>query len=130
VVACWQNFLEEGVSRPYWLREEQLRRPETGYGPPALLVRRSILDRVGPFDPSFRIGEDLDWFARAMDAGIRMAVLPEVLVRRRIHGSNLCHEDYRVRLQVQARILKASIERKRGAGGEGGQECGLRTVEC
>lgn len=47
--------------------------------------------RLGIFDPRFSIGEDTDWLIRAKIAGIRMAILPDVLVQRRIHGFNLCY---------------------------------------
>lgn len=51
------------------------------------LVRRSVVDRVGPFAES-AIGDWVQWWARARALGVREYIVPEVLVRRRIHGNN------------------------------------------
>ena len=53
-----------------------------------LLVRRAVLDRVGPFDPALIGGEGVDWVARARRAGIRFAEHDEVVLLRRDHGAN------------------------------------------
>jgi glycosyltransferase involved in cell wall biosynthesis len=37
---------------------------------------RSILDRVGPFDPQFEVAEDIDWGLRALADGVTMAYVP------------------------------------------------------
>jgi glycosyltransferase involved in cell wall biosynthesis len=58
------------------------------YLPSALLARRAALERVGGFDESFRIGSVIDWYSRALAAGLRIALLPEVVYERRIHGRN------------------------------------------
>ena len=57
--------------------------------PGALLIRRSAFLRVGPFASSWRVGETIDWYARAEDRGIRMMTLPDVVLKRRIHTDNL-----------------------------------------
>lgn len=53
-----------------------------------VLVRRSDLERVGPFDPENRGGEFIEWLARAERHGLRFGSVPAVLARRRIHGDN------------------------------------------
>lgn len=53
------------------------------------LIRRKLLDCVGPFEESIRVGDFIEWQARAQDAKARMALLDEVLLRRRIHMSNM-----------------------------------------
>lgn len=80
--------------------------------PGALLVRRSAFDRVGPFDPAWRVGEFLDWYARALDLGLREVVVRHLVLRRRIHGAN---HGIRARqdLSDYARILKGSLDRRR-----------------
>jgi len=52
-----------------------------------MLVRRASFDRVGPF--STAPGEFADWFLRARETGLRHALLPEVVLRRRLHDRNL-----------------------------------------
>jgi glycosyltransferase involved in cell wall biosynthesis len=80
----------------------------------ALLVRRAVFDRVGGFDSSFRIGETLDWIARADLAGVRHVTIDAVVLRRRIHATNTT-----TRLKNEKadylRMLKASLDRRRAA---------------
>lgn len=102
------NFLEPGTSRPSWLRADEMY-----YLPSALVVRKSVIDEIGFFNPRYRVGEDTDWFFRAKDTGISMAILPDVLVQRRIHDSNLCYEKPAFRSRMLMRILKTSLDRQR-----------------
>jgi len=47
----------------------------------AMLVRRSVLETVGPFDDRvFMYGEDVEWCCRMRDAGLRVVHLPDVHV--------------------------------------------------
>jgi glycosyltransferase involved in cell wall biosynthesis len=80
--------------------------------PCALLIRRSSLLRVGPFDESLRMGVEIDWYSRMQDCGVRMAMLGDVLYRRRLHRSNLnlTHADERVE---RLRALKTVLDRRR-----------------
>jgi glycosyltransferase involved in cell wall biosynthesis len=52
-----------------------------GFGATAnLVVRRAIIDAVGPFDPSLLSGGDMEWGRRAADLGFRTQYVPEVRV--------------------------------------------------
>ncbi len=79
-----------------------------------MLVRREVFDRVGAFDPAFRVGETLDWVARTRAAGIVTREVDRVVLRRRIHDANTgltarpARGDY-------LRVLKASIDRQRAS---------------
>ena len=66
------------------------RRPGTrqvGVLSSSALLRRSLIDRVGPF-PAGAVADWVRWWAHARALGVREYVVPEVLVRRRIHGRN------------------------------------------
>jgi glycosyltransferase involved in cell wall biosynthesis len=79
----------------------------------SLCARRSALDRVGGFDPELTLGDIIGWLVRARERGMREELLPEVLVRRRIHANNLTR---RVRGDVfgdYAHALKESLDRRR-----------------
>ena len=80
----------------------------------AMLVRRTVFARVGGFDPAFRIGETLDWVARADLAGVTHDVVDEVVRHRRLHTTNTT-----TRLRNEKgdylRVLKATIDRRRAA---------------
>ena len=114
VYTSWTILLEPGARVPPQFADDW-RRPRAGYLPSALVVRRDVLDQVGLFDPTYKIGEDAEWLARANDAGIRHAVLPDVLVRYRIHHANLIHDTPRMKDAV-FRVLRESAVRKRTTG--------------
>lgn len=106
-------ILAPGVSRPAWLRPEMLANPHPTYVPSALLIRRAVLDEVGRFGETFRCGSDTDWLCRARDQGVDIQVLPEVLIRKGVHGAN---ESRQVRISQSeiVSLLRDSIRRKRG----------------
>ena len=78
----------------------------------AMLIRSASFARVGMFATGWAIGEFVDWYARALEAGFASAVLPEVVVRRRIHDKNLMRDE-RVDKTEYARILKTALDRRR-----------------
>jgi glycosyltransferase involved in cell wall biosynthesis len=54
-----------------------------------LLVRRDAFERVGPFDESLPSAASIDWISRARAAELRMAFVDVVVVRRRLHQTNM-----------------------------------------
>ncbi|NQT91917.1 MAG: glycosyltransferase [Lentisphaerae bacterium] len=113
VTAKFRNFLEPGTARPFWITEEQLREDQVG-GMPNLVVRRPVFDIVGFFDVSFRQGADFDWLLRAREAGIKSASLPQTLLHRRIHDSNVSHQ-WQGSRDVLMRSLRKAVTRRRQA---------------
>jgi glycosyltransferase involved in cell wall biosynthesis len=84
----------------------------TGVSIITLLVRREDFDKVGPFDARWHVGEFLDWYARAVDLGLKSAILPEVLARRRIHETNQGRQNRALRAQY-AQVVKRILDRRR-----------------
>ena len=80
----------------------------------SLLIRRTAFVRVGGFDESLRLGETLDWVARADAAGVVTHIIEQVVLRRRIHGANTGARDRHLRTDY-LRVLKRSLERQRAA---------------
>jgi glycosyltransferase involved in cell wall biosynthesis len=83
-------FWEEG------LEDEEARYIELGrtqathiFG--TMLARRDVFDRVGFLDEDQFQSDGVDWFARAGDAALVVDVLPDVLVRRRMHRESITH---------------------------------------
>jgi glycosyltransferase involved in cell wall biosynthesis len=113
----FQNFwIDELANERDLLRDHDFAKPLPGYVCQCLLARRSVFDIVGRFDETRRIGEDLDWFARAEQAGIVKEVLHESLVRRRIHGQNISYEVYRseaTRTSLLLDLVVSNIKRHR-----------------
>jgi glycosyltransferase involved in cell wall biosynthesis len=91
-------------------------RPMPWTAPNLMLIRRESFARVGPFSEDVKVGVTVDWYARAMEAGLRSAVLPEVVLERRLHLTNngLRERDSR---QQYLHVLKASLDRRRAQAG-------------
>ena len=85
-----------------------------GYVPGCLLAHTTSFRRVGAFREDVHVGEFLDWLARAEDLGMRSEMLPDVVLRRRLHSTNLgirrrnAAGDYAV-------VLKEALDRRRAA---------------
>ncbi len=108
VLAQHETFYADGTSRPDWLTDEE------GVQPQSALVRRSVVEQVGGFNPDYRLTEGLEWLSRMRDQGVRIEVVPGVHVDRRIHDQNLSYQ--RAGLQHHMlRSLRERIERNRKA---------------
>jgi glycosyltransferase involved in cell wall biosynthesis len=92
---------------------------QPGYLPSCMLARREAVERVGPFREDLRIGEFVDWMARARECALREAMVADTVVLRRIHGANqgIRHRDHRGDF---ARVVKAALDRRRIEAGTGG----------
>lgn len=106
--------LLEGTPRPPWFRREWIGNPQPGYTPTTWLVRREAFEVVGDFDTSFRVACDSDWLARAKDAGLRIAMLPDVLASWRVHDANGTYEQDAMRGEL-LRMVRGSAARQRAA---------------
>jgi glycosyltransferase involved in cell wall biosynthesis len=78
----------------------------------AMLIRTAAFHRVGPFAEGLRVGEFIDWHARAMAAGLRQETLAGVVLERRIHGRNTGVRERDARSDY-ARVLKGILDRRR-----------------
>lgn len=78
-----------------------------------LLARREAFARVGVFPAERTMGEFMDWYLRAKEAGLRQAMLEEVVVKRRLHNGNMGVrlKDHR---HEYLKVLKASLDRRNG----------------
>ena len=81
---------------------------------------RCVGERVGPFSTELRVGVTVDWYARALEAKLEMAVVPEVVLERRLHADNNGLREHDARSQY-LHVLKASLDRRRQLPGAGGQ---------
>jgi glycosyltransferase involved in cell wall biosynthesis len=88
--------------------------PSPGYLPGALLIRRQAADRVGPFRTDLKVGEFIDWHARAMEVGLSNRMLPDVVLKRRLHTTNQSLSHGTARPQADfLRVLKGALDRRR-----------------
>jgi glycosyltransferase involved in cell wall biosynthesis len=88
-----------------------------GYHAGTLLIRRETFLRVGLFDPALQCGEFLDWSFRAKEKGLKEVLLPDVLMKRRIHSSNMGIVKSNTKTTNSQmdfiKALKASLDRRR-----------------
>jgi glycosyltransferase involved in cell wall biosynthesis len=91
--------------------------PQPGMVPSALLASRRVWERVGPWSPEYVVSDGLDWFLRARRLELRERLLPDVVLRRRVHGKNSSLRERGHRTEF-ARLLKKEIDRRRAAGGD------------
>jgi glycosyltransferase involved in cell wall biosynthesis len=77
------------------------------------VFRRPSFERVGPFEAERLLGSELDWIARAEDAGLRFGRLDEPVLLRRSHADNTTRTQRR-EYGDYARALKDIIDRRRG----------------
>lgn len=97
----------------------QLPPPQAAYLAWTMLIRRVAFMRVGFFDPRWRVGETIDWFARARELQLRTLMLPAVVVHRRLHKHNQGRTMRNLRSDY-LHILKASLDRRRASAAKRG----------
>jgi glycosyltransferase involved in cell wall biosynthesis len=84
----------------------------------AMLIRRESFDRVGPFDEDRFASPDVDWYLRAREADLRVAMLPQVVYRRRIHATNINVTGPTVENRARLVAIKRSLDRRRASEGQ------------
>jgi glycosyltransferase involved in cell wall biosynthesis len=84
------------------------------------LYRREVFERVGLLDEAMRHGEDLDWFLRAREAGVRYVTTSETMLRYRVHETNMSR-NRQAAYKGMARALHQSIRRRAAIGARAGE---------
>ncbi|WP_254567314.1 glycosyltransferase family A protein [Oscillatoria sp. HE19RPO] len=84
-----------------------------GYCPGTMMIKKEAFERVGLFENQWKLGEFIDWYLKAMEAGLKSVMLPDLVLRRRIHQTNTGIRDRDFRKDY-VRIVKASLDRRRG----------------
>lgn len=107
-----QFFLEPGATLPAWFRKELLSTVHTGWVLGTLVVRRTTFEQVGNFATGYSAANDSDWFFRAKAAEIPMAVVPELLLLKRIHETNDSARAKEI-LSELLKVVKSSLDRQR-----------------
>jgi glycosyltransferase involved in cell wall biosynthesis len=112
VFGLMEEFHSPDLTPAQRARLELRSEPRPGICRGAMLIRRESFARVGMFATDWAVGEFVEWYGRAMDAGLRSEVLDRVLVRRRLHQANStllrtdAHGDY-------VQVLRTTLARRR-----------------
>lgn len=106
------GLVEQFISPDVSIRARFPQHPIPGIFAGALLIRRANFYRAGEFTAEWKVGEFVDWYARAVELGLRSVVLPQVVVRRRIHRGNqtVLHSGMKIEYP---RVLKHALDRRR-----------------
>jgi glycosyltransferase involved in cell wall biosynthesis len=90
--------------------------PFEGFQVGAALIPREVFEAVGPFEPGMDLGEDVDWFLRAREAGVALVFGSDVtLAYRSAPGSLSARRADRGHGLLDA--LHRSVDRRRSGGG-------------
>jgi glycosyltransferase involved in cell wall biosynthesis len=108
--------LEDGAAPPEWAAGPRLADGGAEPHPTSIVVRRPVLDAVGPMNEVLRFGENADWVLRIVESGVGLALLDEAVLVRRLHGANATYDVEAMRRLVPA-VLKLRLERKRAVAG-------------
>ncbi len=84
----------------------------------SILARRSVFERVGPFDARLEHCEDVDWFMRAQECRMTFEVLERVVLLYRRHEHNMSRDAAKVSHHL-TRVMKRSLDRRRTLPGSG-----------
>ena len=88
-----------------------------GYHVGAMLIRRAAFEKVGAFDPQWQVAHFIEWYGRAQKIGLTSLVLPEVVMKRRIHTTNLGIRAHAQARQEYVRLMKTMVDQHRLAAG-------------
>jgi glycosyltransferase involved in cell wall biosynthesis len=105
-----QEWIFEGVEPPK-LTRDPIFGEVGGIQLVTAMIRRSVLDELGGFDPSYSYAEDRDLFIRMREHGVEIAVLPDVVLHKRLHGSNMTMHPPSTHPML--RSLREKLERER-----------------
>jgi GT2 family glycosyltransferase len=86
--------------------------PVPGLSKGTMLIRRESFLRVGPFDTAWRVGDFVDWYARAKERGLAAEMLPDVVMLRRLHAHNATRREHDERVDY-VRVARAALSRRR-----------------
>jgi len=105
-------FLEKGCALPRGFKKELLEGEHVGHMPSNLVARSSLFGEIGGFETRWSIASDLEWFARARNRNVPMDIIPQVLLHRRVHDSNLSYtvSGSPVFREEMLRVLKQSVD--------------------
>ena len=106
-------IVEEGVEPPP-LERDPVYGELGGIQLVTAMFRHDVLRDVGGLDATYRYAEDRDLFVRLREHGVEIAVLPDLVLHKRLHGSNMTMN--RPDSHPILRSLKEKLDRQRQAG--------------
>ncbi len=82
------QFYSSEVNKEYKAKYLCPTRPSKGRHAGTMLIKKDDFLKVGFYDEQLGVGESIDWVGRLDDCLLRSAIIPEVLMYRRMHYNN------------------------------------------
>ena len=110
----------EGDPLCIWAKEQtheeiesrQLRTHRSIIHHPALMYRREPVLAVGKYRTELYFGDDLDLYLRLVEHGWRMANLPLILMKIRLHLQSVCHQEPLAAFEKTQEVLRQARQRR------------------
>ncbi|QOC22007.1 glycosyltransferase [Wenzhouxiangella sp. AB-CW3] len=115
LIHCGFDFVDQhGTALPDWPRRSRLDQGDVLLEflcdffliTSAVMVPRKVLEKVGGFDETLKVGEDNELFLRIVSAYL-VGCAPQILLERTVRPDSLSREDF----DLDARVDLATIER-------------------
>jgi len=116
--ACFahaHNFLDPGQPVPPDTSGLKIGKPVPAGVPGTLMARRSLFDAAGLFDERLSHAHGPDWLQRVRELGAGVAVLPDVLLERRVHGASLSQRNAGASLSEFLGLVRRRVQWARDA---------------
>ena len=109
-----QNFwIPELIEEEKQFRDHRMSKALPGYVTGTLLARRDCFNAVGQFNTVIEHADDTEWFLRAAERKTAMELLPDVLLYRRLHYTNLSRVEASNSRDQYLQVLKTALDRRR-----------------
>ncbi len=86
---------------------------QPGFIAGTLLMHKTHWENVGPFFEENRVGEFIDWYMRAQAVEIPHILLPEPLLKRRIHKTNMGRQKNAYDRSSYLKVLHENLTKRR-----------------
>lgn len=106
------QFMRQSESEDARIAYEKYLKPGIFLNLGSGLFRRSVFEKVGFFDPKLYYSEDADWFIRARELEVSIALIEEITLFYRIHQNNMTLGKTPAEIGF-LKVIKNSLDRRR-----------------
>lgn len=108
-------FLDDPATIPIGFQPHLLNDPHVAYMPGCFLGRKEIFNRLGLFETRWVILSDIVWFDRLKSQSDLVTICNQVVLRKRVHGSNLSYTTASETPIYKRELLQYMREKVKGA---------------
>ena len=112
IVMGQTQFIQESLSGEWANGPEPFERPRFHPVLQSCIFSRSIFDSVGLLNENLLLGEDIDWYMRALEGGAHVLMHPELVLLYRRHAGNSTRNRQNA-MHHMLLAVKLSLDRQR-----------------